>query len=308
MRTKSPVHRQPVLRPHAFTLIELLVVVAIIAVLIAILIPSLAHSRAQTRMVACRSNLRSIGQLLYIYSSMFGSLPIGDGQDPNGNYLRWYQTLQATADSSASYNSSSPNLDIISKLRRMYIDPDVPGGDAALHLNNYQGNNTLNLIQYDCHPLVMPSIPGITGTPGRPFKLETIQRGDLALVFDTTLTVYPGNLWRVKADGAVATWIDNGAIYGPTHLLGPDSTHPLGNSIDMANNNNGAYKPNTDDLTNTQGYTQNIRFRHLNDTRVNVVMTDGHVDGFGCNQGLMATNPSSPNVTEFTRRYLYLGN
>jgi prepilin-type processing-associated H-X9-DG protein len=49
-------------------LIEMLVVVGIIAALIAILVPTLSKVREQSKRTACSSNLRSIGQALFIYA------------------------------------------------------------------------------------------------------------------------------------------------------------------------------------------------------------------------------------------------
>jgi prepilin-type N-terminal cleavage/methylation domain-containing protein/prepilin-type processing-associated H-X9-DG protein len=53
---------------RAFSLIELLVVVGIIAVLLALLFPALANAQRAARTVACQSNLRQLGQQLYIYA------------------------------------------------------------------------------------------------------------------------------------------------------------------------------------------------------------------------------------------------
>jgi prepilin-type N-terminal cleavage/methylation domain-containing protein/prepilin-type processing-associated H-X9-DG protein len=53
---------------RAFSLIELLVVIGIIAVLLTLLFPALANAQRAARTVACQSNLRQLGQQLYIYA------------------------------------------------------------------------------------------------------------------------------------------------------------------------------------------------------------------------------------------------
>lgn len=54
---------------RGFTLVELLVVIGIIGVLVAILLPALNRAREQATSIQCMSNLRSCGQLLYIYAN-----------------------------------------------------------------------------------------------------------------------------------------------------------------------------------------------------------------------------------------------
>src|SRR5436190_20808140 len=53
----------------AFRLVELLVVIGIIAILIAVLLPALKTAREHALSVQCLANLRSCGQILYLYAN-----------------------------------------------------------------------------------------------------------------------------------------------------------------------------------------------------------------------------------------------
>jgi len=77
---------------RAFTLVELLVVIGVIAILIALLLPALNKARNAARSINCMSNLRSIGQLLVLYTvDNRGAIPVAGSSmniasPPNSTY------------------------------------------------------------------------------------------------------------------------------------------------------------------------------------------------------------------------------
>jgi len=84
------------LSDRGFTMVELLVVIAIIAILAALLLPAMAAAKADSKRVACISNLRQIGVAVRSYSIDYGGLiPYGPKAPPAVNPVDFYTSTGA---------------------------------------------------------------------------------------------------------------------------------------------------------------------------------------------------------------------
>ena len=109
-------------RRSAFTLVELLVVVGIIAMLIGILLPALGNARAQSRAVACLSNLRQLTTAALMYAQetrwYVSYIPPVNGQPAKDRkellwpYLRQGRSNADNAGNQAWHCPSNDRVDI----------------------------------------------------------------------------------------------------------------------------------------------------------------------------------------------------
>jgi len=81
------------MKRKAFTLIELLVVIAVIALLLSIVIPSLNMAKETARKVICASNLKSIGQSVFVYAKVNDEFLPDSWYDPVGAPNPWRSYL-----------------------------------------------------------------------------------------------------------------------------------------------------------------------------------------------------------------------
>jgi len=140
----------------AFTLIELLVVVAIIALLISILLPSLSRARELSKRTVCASNLRGIGQAMYIYAQDGDKFPVTSGYKSAGQACTfWY--FRTTVPPTQGVPSPTADLWIMIRNNnttpKQFICPSTadnpdPAQDILSYYDFLSGSNLSYAYQY----------------------------------------------------------------------------------------------------------------------------------------------------------------
>ena len=292
----------------AFTLVELLVVIGIISVLIGILLPALNKARQQANLVSCGSRLRQIGAALQIYEAENGArIPLGYVTNANFNATSgvfseefWWWTY-ALGD---QLNRNMLNkTGTVVHLSQVFADVDtiqpiqIPGQPLPLAVSHYTCNPRLfysanNYSSVSPDGLHFYDLTGVDLTVNRKAS-DVKQSANVFAVWDAP---------QVGGDyvGFNAYQIDNGIdkfAINSNDMATNYSGAPVAPRLDLAAVPFGAggtapgpvgtadgkllqKKYNFDPPTEFSGTLTwlSFRFRHMNNTKLNALCLDGHVE------------------------------
>jgi len=193
----------------------------------------------------------------------------------------------------------------------MFQCPDAPGE------GNVKSNLMMASVNYQAHPVLLPNLNGpFWSVVYRCYPISKVRRSsEMALIWDCALVFSTADgVWHPDAEWSISINVDGKAIQRADQSSLYFEKMPAGFSPDdsislAANFASGATAGITSDKN---GWTNrdlgpfnvsNIRFRHINDTAVNVLMVDGHVEAFHYNKKRVA---DAKDVTDLKRRNLYV--
>jgi prepilin-type N-terminal cleavage/methylation domain-containing protein len=283
---------------QAFTLVELLVVIGIISLLISMLLPALNRARQSANLIDCQARLRQMGQALQIYTvSNKGLLPWGVIRNdepwenhtlpnPSNQEVVWNWTFTLSEVFSKNVIQSDGFVHGISPIFRDKdtIDPPV----SPRYVNHYTANQRLMWNNNDQDYIKSTWFNGgvVGGNDLSQRKIASVKPSTVFVIWDAPQAQdYGYNAYEV------ATELDGNALTA-SHCFCLKSPNPIVNygravvpgKIGGSNNATAGrilqktYNVDVQHAFDPGGWFSHLRFRHLNNTELNALCLDGHVE------------------------------
>jgi type II secretory pathway pseudopilin PulG len=286
----------------AFTLVELLVVIGIIALLITVLLPALNKARQQANLIDCESRLRQMGQALNIYvSENAGLLPYSDVRhdptgttpwennvsDPANQEFSWYWTFTLSKEIQANITGTDG---LVHNLSPIFRDVDTIDVNYGRYVNHYTCNPRIFPDNYESE--TTQSGPWVAPQYVIPRKFSNVKPSTVFLFWDAPQVQDwgPGNVAYEQATEIDCNTLEFDSylfLNSPTTLSYNRAVEP-GGAIQsyvpsLCKINQKLFNVDIPAPTNLYGgladyFYSHLRFRHLNNTTLNALCADGHVE------------------------------
>jgi type II secretory pathway pseudopilin PulG len=258
--------------------VELLVVIGIIALLISILLPALNKARQQATLVDCQARLRQMGNMLAIYENENRQLlPWGvfaRTATPDNKETIWWWNFAMSDQMNHKLIAADGLAENLSPIFRDRDTIDVHDNYWVCH---YTANPTLlrayNLNDPGGLPTVQRKITEVRQASNTFVIWDGPQISDPAVNYNAYGVAYSIDEWGLPNVGLS---LDNPNVHGSGLPIFPGQIGTPGNG-----NGAGVQKKNNIDFAvafGGSGWVSHLRFRHLQNTALNALCLDGHIE------------------------------